>query len=195
MQVHWDVGAQVGVVQRFVTGAGPGASAPGPGPVGEVHAHVALVPMLRAGPYIAHDISPVSGMPAREMTEAGVSVRFMPPLLAAPWRGWMFVGLGYARSYSPSHHVNAISPATMTPTDVFVAGAGGGILDVPVGFGLGYRPRRPWELFAELGGRIGVAFTGSMYEKSQAQCVCAIAPYVGKDSFALSLSVGVSFDQ
>jgi hypothetical protein len=194
MQVHWDIGAEVGVMQRLVTDAGPGARSPGPGPVGEVHAHVALIPMLRAGPYLAHDISPVSGMPAREMTEAGLRVKFLPPLLSAPWRAWMFVGVGYARTYTPSHHVEVASPGTMFSTDVFVAGAGGGILDVPVGFGLGYRPHRPWELFAELRGGIGVLFTGSMYSDTQPFCTCPVAPHGGKDSFALSLSVGVSFD-
>jgi hypothetical protein len=103
--------------------------------------------------------------------------------------------MGYARTYTPSHHVEAVSPSTMAPTEVFVAGSGGGILEVPVGVGLGYRPHRPWEVFAELRGGIGVLFTGDMYNAARAQCICAVPPHGGKDSFALSLSVGVSFDQ
>lgn len=181
-QVHWDVGAQVGVMQRFLTGSGAATPSPIPGPVGEVHAHVAVVPMLRVGPYLAHDISPAppsAGVPARQITEGGLRAKFAPPFLTGRWRGWALLGVGYARVYEPSHHVMEGS------VDTFVDGQEGGILDLPVGVGIGYRvrgPHDPWEITAELGGRVGLAFFGSMYSG---------AP---RDSFALSLSLGVSLD-
>jgi hypothetical protein len=178
-QVRWDVGAQVGVMQRLQTGAGPDSLRPIPGPVGEIHAHVAVVPMLRLGPYLAHDIAPFSpsdAVPARQITEAGLRAKFAPPVLTGSWHLWALLGLGYARAYWPSHSVAGEG----------VGGVEGGILDLPVGLGVGYRlrgPRDPWELTAELAGHVGLAFVGAMYSD---------AP---RDSFALSLSVGVSLQE
>jgi hypothetical protein len=178
-QVHWDAGAQVGVVQRLETGLSAGAPGPIPGPVGELHAHVAIVPMLRVGPYVSYDISPFppsAEVPARQIAEGGVRAKFAPPLLTGSWHLWALLGIGYAYAYLPSHGANGVS----------VAGVEGTILDLPVGIGVGYRmrgPRDPWELTAELAGRVGLAFFGAMYSD---------AP---RDSFALSLSVGVSLEE
>jgi hypothetical protein len=183
-QLHWDAAAEVGAMQRLRTGAGPGGGSDEPGPVGEVNFHLALLPMVRIGPYLTHDISPVSGAPSRQTTEGGLRAKFSPPLLPTPWRSWTFLGAGYARAYEPSHHVPA--------TGDFAPGAGGGILDLRLGFGLGYRLNHPWELFTELGGRFGLAFAGSLYQSGE--CSCG-QPYVGKDSFALSLSLGLSLNQ
>jgi hypothetical protein len=138
--------------------------------------------MLRVGVYVVHDISPVSGVPAREITEAGLRVKFSPPLLSGGWRNWLFVGLGVARAYMPSHGAAGTT----------VAGASGGILDLPFGVGVGYRIRRPWEIFAELEGRVGLGFAGPLYAKAEAQ---PSLPYGGQDSFAVSLSLGVSWDE
>jgi hypothetical protein len=163
-----------------MTGAAPGAATPIPGPAGELRAHVALLPMLRLGPYLAHDVALLSEGPARQVTEAGLRAKLSPPLLALPWRTWAFLGVGYARAYEPSHHLGS---------GEFVPGEGGGSLDTRLGLGLGYRFDRSWELFAELGGRIGLVFVGSMYEVGGCECS---EPYQGKDSFALSLSLGLS---
>ncbi len=135
--------------------------------------------------------SPRSGAPAREITEAGLRAKLTPPLLALPWRTWAFIGVGYARTYEPSHSATPATTATV-PADPSVPGLAGGALEARLGFGLGYRVSRPWEIFAELGGRAGLLFTGSMYERGA--CGCAEA-YAGKDSFALSLSLGLSLYQ
>jgi hypothetical protein len=177
-QVHWDVGAQAGVLQRFQSNQPAGAPSPIPGPVGEVHAHVAVVPMLRVGPYAAYDVSPLpssAGVPARQFVEGGLRGKLAPPLLSGPWHTWAFLGLGYAWAFLPGYTV-AGRPA---------GGIDGGILDLPAGVGVGYRlrgARDPWELTAELGARVGLAFFGPLY---------ADGPH---DSFALSLSVGVSLE-
>ncbi len=191
-QVHWDVGAQIGAMERVVRHAAPGAATPTPGPMAEAHAHVAVMPMLRMGPYLAYDLSPVAGAPARQMAEAGLRAKVTPPLFRAPWRIWAFVGAGYARTYAPSYHVSSLAPGAGMLGDVLVGGAAGGLLDLPIGVGMGYRLRYPWELFAELGGRVVLVTTGSMSEG--AQCLCQKL-YTGNDAFALSLSVGVSLDQ
>ncbi len=168
-------------MQHFMTGAAPGAATPLPGPVGEIRAHLALVPMLRLGPYLAHEIAPLSGAPAREITSAGLRAKLTPPLLALPWRTWALLGVGYARAYEPSHRLSG--------SDDFVPGQGGGSLDLRVGAGVGYRLEKTLELFMELAGQFGVFFTGSMYDPDGCSCT---APFQGKDSFALSLSLGLS---
>ncbi|HTQ47373.1 MAG TPA: hypothetical protein VMI75_31670, partial [Polyangiaceae bacterium] len=79
-----------------------------------------------------------------------------------PWRTYVFAGFGAAY-------------VRQEPRE-------GTLLEVPAGLGLALKLRAPWELFAELGGRAGVAFLGGVYD----------AGNTGKDSFAVSLSVGVS---
>jgi hypothetical protein len=74
-----------------------------------------------------------------------------------------------------------------------VAGAAGGILDLPFGAGIGVRLRRPWVFTVELMGRAGLAFTGAMYDPGR--CGCTPSSYVGRDSFAVALTVGVSLEQ
>lgn len=178
--LHADFGAEFGAIERTRTQAGPSAPTPLPGSVAEVHGHVALLPMVRAGLYLAYDLGPASSGPLRHLAEAGVRLKVAPPLFRAPWHGWAFAGLGYGAAVRPSY------VARGQP----VEGAGGGLLDVPVGVGIGVRVRRPLVLFAEVAGRFGLAFTGSLYDASR--CSCS-ATFAGKDSFAASLSVGVSW--
>jgi hypothetical protein len=76
----------------------------------------------------------------------------------------------------------------------------GGLIDIPVGVGVGYKVRGPWEVFAELGGRFGVGFFGPMYDDGAAGTAVTtslpfVEPFMGKDSFALSLSAGLSLDE
>jgi hypothetical protein len=192
-QLHWDAGGQIGVMQRIATGADPGGASPEPGPVGELHAHLAILPMLRVGPYLAHDIAPLAGAPpSRQMTEAGLRAKLSPPILSGPWQTWGFLGVGYARAYEPSHTFASPEPPALTAPGGGVPGQGGGLLEARVGLGLGYRLSRNWEPFLELGGRVGLLFAGSLYERGA--CGCG-EPYAGKDSFALSLSLGLSLNQ
>jgi hypothetical protein len=206
-QLHWDVGAQVGAAKRFTTGGDAGAPAPGFGPVGAIQGHVALVPMVRIGAYFAQDVSPVSGAGTRTFWEGGLHAKVTPPLLAAPWRAYAFVGVGYAYTYRTSYHGAPVTTAAgggATPNVLF-AGASGGLLDVPFGLGLGAKAfglRWPWVLFAELGARAGLAFWGPMYAGGAAPApgdagglATGAAPFLGKDSFALTLSLGLSLEQ
>jgi hypothetical protein len=137
-------------------------SQPGFGPAFELQGHVALIPMLRVGLYAAQDISPMPGWPARQFYEGGLHARLTPPLLSSPWRTYLFAGFGAAY-------------VRQDPRD-------GALFDVPAGLGLSLKVRAPWEVFVELGGRFGVAFLGGVYDGAN----------TGKDSFAVSLSAGVS---
>jgi hypothetical protein len=180
-------------MQRFATGADPGSTSPEPGVVGELHAHVAIFPMLRLGPYVAHDVAPLTRAPAREITEGGLRAKLTPPLLGAPWQTWAFVGVGYARAYEPSHALPAEpAPQSISVIPRFAPGQGGGIVEARLGLGLGLRLDRRWEAFLELDGRAGLLFVGSLFDRGA--CGCGEA-YAGKDSFALSLSLGLSLNQ
>jgi hypothetical protein len=162
-QVNWDVGAEAGAMKRFTTSSQ--TSQPGFGPAFELQGHVALIPMLRVGLYAAQDISPMSGWPARQFYGGGLHMKLTPPLLSSPWRTYLFAGFGaeYVRQDAQQ-------------------GSDGTLLEVPAGLGLALKVRAPWEVFAELAGRAGVAFLGGVYDGG----------ITGKDSFAVSLSVGVS---
>jgi hypothetical protein len=192
--IRWDVGAEAGAVERFRTGAPPGAPRPEVGPSAEVHAHVAVFPMLRAGVYVAYDASPAAGRPVRQFLEGGIRVKFTPPLLRRPWRVWAFAGLGGAWVVEPGFRVQSFALATSSSIlgAGTVSGAEGGILEVPLGVGLGWTVRAPWRLFAELGGRATWLAAGPLYEPPF--CLCRV-PSEGKDSFAAGVSVGVSWEQ
>jgi hypothetical protein len=196
---HWDLGAEVGLMKRFTTGSDVAAPNPSFGPVFELHGHVALVPMLRIGAYVAHDISPASGIAARQITAGGLRAKLVPPWPGGNFRSWIFAGIGYARTYAPSYHVSEqLSPNDTQPRDVSVDGVAGGMLEAPLGVGLAYKLRRPWELTAELGTRWGLAYTGSMYSDGASGHALGypsvLQPFMGKDTLAVYLSVGLSFE-
>jgi hypothetical protein len=178
-QVHWDVGGQAGIAQRVQTGPGAGVTSPIPGPMVEANAHVAVVPMLRLGPYFVYEAAPYApsaDLPARQFGEAGMRAKLSPPILGEPWHLWALLGLGYGLAYWPSHTQGAVHSGQIE----------GNYLDLPVGMGVGYRvrgPGSPLELTAELAARVGLAFFGEMYSD---------AP---RDSIALTLSVGVSLQR
>jgi hypothetical protein len=174
-QVHWDVGAQAGAMKRFTTGGDSGAPSPGFGPTFGLQGHVALVPLVRAGLYAEQDVSPVSAEGPRTFWAGGLHFRVTPPLLSSPWRTWLFVGAGYAYAYSRGVH------------------ADGGFLEVPVGLGLGRKLGAHGLLFTELGARFGVISSGRMYDRSTAGLEGV--PFLGQDSFALGLTLGLSLER
>jgi hypothetical protein len=174
-QIRWDVGAQAGATKRFTTGADSQAPGPGIGPSFGLVGHLAIVPMVRAGLYLAQDTSPAPPASPRTFWAGGIHLRVAPPLLGGAWRTWLAAGAGYAYTYSTEQH------------------ASGGMVDVPLGLGLGRKMASTWILFAELGARFGLGFHGPMYDHAAA--ASAGVAYTGQDSFALSASVGLSFEQ
>jgi hypothetical protein len=177
-QLRWDVGGELGVLQRIKSDRPAGSPAQLPGPMAELHGDVALVPMVRVGAHVTIDLAPFDGVPAERTLEGGAQLKFAPPLLATPWRAWAEAGLGYGWAYEPGYRSQP--------------GASGGVLDVPVGVALGYRAGRGLEPFVELGARFGVAFAGPLY--APAPCECS-SPYLGRDLVALSLSLGLNSNQ
>jgi hypothetical protein len=88
----------------------------------------------------------------------------------------------------PSHPPTGATAASYG----IVGGAEGGIFDALLGVGIGARVHGRWSVFAEVAGRIGLGFTGTMYDR--VQCLCLHDPYPGKDVFAASVGVGLSLE-
>lgn len=198
-QLHVDVGAEVGIMKRFLGGRLSGNPDASFGPAAEIHAHVALLPMLRAGVYVEHDISPIHGVSSRQITAAGLRAKWLPPFVRAEqYYTWAYAGVGYAGVYMPSFHTQV--PSASDPTrfvDGSIGASTGSYIEVPLGIGFAYKLRKPWELTVALGTRLGFFHGGAAYDGPTGSApgypvLTADAP--GKDVFALSLSVGVNLD-
>lgn len=194
-QVNADVGLSGGVMKRFTTGADQGVSDPGFGPVIQAQAHVAVLPMLRVGLYAAYDRSPMPHVGARNFLTGGLHVKLTPPLLPAPWKLYAFGGLGAGYAEADSY----VGATFTTPPTATFRQIDGGLVEIPVGVGVARKLTGPFEVFAELGGLFGVGFFGNIYDSENGTAIATIpgrpdahAPFTGIDSFALSLSVGVS---
>lgn len=189
-QVHWDASAQAGVMKRVLVDRPAGGEDAGFGPVGQLTAHVALLPLVRVGGYFGHDISPIVGpASARDLTWGGIRAKIMSPWPRGAARAWLFVGFGYGGVYARSTTVNGAT----------VHGAGGGFFEVPFGIGASYKLRKPWELCAELGMRTGFGHSGSAYEDPGPALTApgateTNAPPAGKDRFAFGFTVGILLD-
>ncbi len=193
-QVNKDLGLSVGAMKRFTTGAE--TSDEGFGPVAQLQAHVALFPMIRAGLYVAYDHNSIPNAGQRNYVTGGLHLKLTPPLLSSPWKLYFAAGFGGGYAEADSY----VGPTGASPPTTPYGQLTGGLLEVPLAIGLARKLSGPWELFVELGGRFGVAFFGGIYDtENTAQASTTIpnsqlpsAGYTGQDSFALSLSVGVS---
>lgn len=203
-QLHWDASAQVGVMKRFLASRPSGEGDAGFGPTGQLTAHLALLPLVHAGGYIGHDISPISvgDGTARNITFGGVRAKGMLPFVRGAMRAWVFAGFGYAGVYQQSYGSTFAKPNPLGGAELRagrVEGAGGSFFDVPFGLGVSYKLYKPWELCAELGARVGFGHTGSVYGPPGPQLTVANdvgqnALAAGLDRFALGLTVGVLAD-
>jgi hypothetical protein len=173
-QVHWDTSAEVGLEKRFLRARPPGSSDAGFGPVARVGAHVALLPLIRVGGYGSFSFSPVSNAAARLLYGGGLEFRLVPPIRLPSVHAYVFTGIGYMGARAGSR-------------DGVPAGAGG-CIDVPLGFALSYRVRKPIEIGGALGTRFSGACRGSLYDDSTPPPGTRSA-YAGTDIFALNLSL------
>lgn len=200
-QVHWDASAQLGVQKRFLGNRAIGSDDAGFGPIGQLTGHVALLPLVHVGGYFGHDISPV-GETARNITFGGLRVKGNIPFVKGSWRGWVFVGFGYAGVYQQSFDATIAKPDPLggPPTRLSgrAEGAGGSFFDLPFGFGASYKLFKPWELCAELGARAAFGHTGSVYERGPQLTLPNDAGQnvtpAGLDRFGLGLTVGILID-
>jgi hypothetical protein len=210
-QLHLDLGAEPGVMRRVLLQRGNDGTNNLPdanfGPMFELHGHVAILPLLRAGIYVSHDIS--YELSERQITSFGVRAKITPPLLCGNWRTWAFLGFGYSIVYAPSYQHDYLIGTGLgggqSPTNVNVDGQPGYYFEVPVGIGLGYKLDKTWELTAELGAKIGFNFAGELYCDGSSDPTCGAngsapryppleLPVPGYDTLAVYLALGVSLD-
>jgi len=207
-QVHWDVGADTGVMKRVLTSRPSGGSDAGFGPIVGVHAHVALMPLLRIGAYLDGELSPTDEPTARRVYSGGLRLKLTPPVAPTEaLRFWVFAGVGYAGVYSPAYHTDLVirdANNNVTKHGIDASGAGGRFLEIPLGIGMGWRFRKPWELTFELSGRMGLFNGGTLYsadgrpatvtggDSSPALDTRVTGP--GQDSWAIGLTVGIGLD-
>ena len=202
-QIHWDAGLEGGVMKRFL-GARTIHGNPGFGPFLEAEAHVALLPLVRVGAYVGHDISPMPDpIAARDITWGGLHLKIMSPWPRGDVRLWLYTGLGYAgvsaRSYASTINAPTGIGGENRPVSGTVQSAGGGYFEVPIGIGASYKLRDPVLLFATLGAQLGFGFSGSVYEDPGPQFTSPGRPDdnvgpAGHDQYAISLSVGALLD-
>ncbi len=201
-QLRGDLGAYGGVSQRVISPATTGGALPGP--LLGLEGHVALFPLLRIGAYVHGELSPTNNQVAsREMLAVGARIKVVPPWPRGDWRIWFALGVGYVGAYSPAY----TQSLTLQPIDgvattkhLAVESAGGGFVELPISVGVAYRKWKPFMLFAELTGRIGFAFSGSLYgstggrgAKDDVGAPSAIASD-GHDVFGVGLALGLGFD-
>lgn len=200
-QIHGDVGVNVGLMDRVRHG---GAGNGEVGPLGEIEGHLAILPLLRVGAYVSHDIAPntIDGS-AWQVTSAGAHVKVIAPFVRGAYRAWLFTGFGYAGVYAPSYDLTFDFQDDQGPRHTQVTGAGGSFFEIPVGVGFGWKFAKPWELVAQLGTRIDFGFVGSIYDTDLAAGGRYVIPdggpehffaVPGKDTFAPFLTVGIAFD-
>jgi hypothetical protein len=202
-QLHWDASAHVGAMKRVLANRPAGGDDASVGPTAQLMAHVALLPLVHVGGYFGHDISSVSDV-TRNTTFGGLRVKGLIPVVPKPFRLWFFAGFGYAGVYQQSlnkifSRPDPLGGGTLELRAGRIEGAGGSFFEVPLGFGASYRFRKPWELSAELGARLGFGHTGSVYEPPGPQVTIPNnagqnALPAGLDRFALGLTVGISMD-
>jgi len=200
-QVKWDASAQVGVAKRFIFHRPQGGPDAGFGPALQLDGHVAVLPLLRVGAYLSGDITS-AGPATRQMVGGGARVVGIAPWRTANVHAWLFAGFGYSLVFAPSYHTTvSLSPddsTPPTPTDALVSQAGGSFYEVPFGVGVAYALRPPFELVAELGGRVGFGFSGSVYEDpgraffAPGYLENRLLP-AGNDAFSTFLTVGIGF--
>jgi hypothetical protein len=200
-QVHWDASAQVGVAKRFLFKKPAGGDDAGFGPAAQLNGHIAILPLLRAGAYVSGDITN-SGSATRQMLGAGARVQGIVPWRTTNIHAWIFAGFGYSIVFAPSYHTTLLlAPDESTApsaTDALIVGGGGSFYEVPFGIGAAYALRPPFEIVAELGARVGLGFSGSIYEDPGRASFAAGYPEnrllpAGNDQFSTFLTVGLGF--
>lgn len=202
-QLHWDASLGVGIDKRFLADRPAGGADASFGPSMKLAAHVALLPLVRVGGYVGYELSPLEGDAApRSLASGGVRAKVMSPWPRGAMRAYLFAGFGYVSTYARSYRTTLLASSTpgaaLSPRDALVHGSTGGFFEVPFGLGASYRLRRPWELFAELGMRVGFGATGGTYEEGSRVSFAGLPDSTtlprGDDRVAVGLCLGVLVD-
>ena len=204
-QVHWDASLQAGGSGRLFSNGGLTGSI---GPVVGIEGDVAVVPLLRLGLYADYEYADTGEPAAPSAVSFGGRVKLMLPGYRHAVHLWIFSGFGGVFWDAPQY---GVTDPTSSPPNVTVTPATGWFLEVPVGVGMGWRFRRPWELVAELQGRIGFDMNGSYFGQAggfadqSGNSLVTTRPTTandgtggyptGNDVLAILLTVGIGFDE
>jgi hypothetical protein len=196
-QLHGDLDVEAGASLHVLSSRPVGGDNPSVGPSFNVSGHVAVLPLFRAGLYVSHDFSPLSGADLRESTSAGLSLRLFSPWPVGSVRLWFAAGVGYTAAEAPSYSKTVVSGDKSVPATV--SSADGGFVDVPMGLGISFRLSRSVELLAEAGARMGFLFTGDMYHPGPTVVPAgspgaATLPAAGEDVVTPFVVAGVAFE-
>lgn len=193
-QVRWDASAQAGPIKRWLADRPPGGDDAGFGGEARLAAHVALLPLVRAGGYAAFDVTG-AGDATRLLFGGGLHAKLFAPIPSRTTRLWLATGFGLVGAYSPSYETVLAGTTPATVQTVQAARAGGRFFEVPVGVGAGWKVWGPWSLTGELGVRLGFAHGGSLYDApGRAAGAAGAVPPAGADRVAVGLLLGVLYD-
>jgi hypothetical protein len=216
-QLHWDGNVQAGGAGRFFSGGSQGTSLAGSvGPLVAVEGDVALLPLLRAGLYVDYEYADTSEPAPPSIVSFGARAKLMIPGYRSNVHWWLFTGFGGVVLEAPGYtKYGIVGPLVGSQAaDTAVAPAATGyFMEVPLGIGMGWRVRKPWEVVAELQGRFGFAKGGSYFMDdgdgayrpatgattnpagvTTTSSVAAPLP-TGTDVFAILLTVGIGLDE
>lgn len=172
-QLRWDLGARVGAGKRY-QGSQPASSPESEaGPAAELTLHTALLPLLRVGPTVSAEVSPVFGRPTRRHYGAGLEARLFAPL---PWpklRPFAYVGV---RGVLARQGQNEAHQA-----------GGGAYMAVPFGVGASVYMLKSLRFVATFGGEGAFFHGGTLYDAKSSQ-------YVGNDVAAVRGMVGADLE-
>jgi len=162
-QVHWDANVQAGVSGRVFTNSASGGLPGSIGPVVGVAADVAVVPLLRLGLYGDFEYADTTEPAFSSVVSFGGRVKLMLPGYRNSVHWWLFTGVGGVIWNAPAYTVVGIDPNLPANAVSTVTPASGYFAEIPLGVGMGWRVRRPWEVVAELQGRVGFDMNGSYF--------------------------------
>lgn len=208
-QTHWDANIQAGASGRIFTNGGlPGSF----GPVVGVAADVAVVPLLRLGAYADYEYADTTEPKFSSVVSFGARLKFMIPGYRSSVHWWLFTGIGAVVWEAPGY--SFFDTSNGPGVNTFVPAASGYFAEIPFGVGMGWRVRRPWEVVAELQGRVGFDWSGSYFTQcsyanpddgncdvgtsrptSTSAGSNAAALATGNDVFAVLFTVGIGLDQ
>lgn len=172
-QLRWDVGARIGASKRYLSSQPPGNPDGDAGPAAELTLHTALLPLLRVGPVVSAEVSPVYGRATRRHYGVGLEARLFAPL---PWpklRPFAYVGVRGVLARQPQ-------------TEMHGAGSGG-YLSIPFGVGASVFVVKSLRFVATFGGNGGLLHGGALYDAKKAL-------FIGNDVAGIRGMVGADLE-
>ena len=172
-QLRWDVGARIGAGKRYLSSQPPGNSDGDAGPAAELTLHTALLPLLRVGPTVSAEVSPVYGRATRRHYGIGLEARLFAPLPYPKLRPFAYVGVRGVLARQPE-------------TDMHSAGAGG-YMSIPFGIGASAFIVKSLRFVCTFGADGAFLHGGALYDSKK-------AVFVGNDVAGIRGMVGADLE-